>query len=129
MTGSNIRQFFRDLFGSRLVQRLEEDLIRLRTDFEARLNDKDIQLALLREEKQQLQAKVALYELTIMPRSSVQGAEVVGYSKPTKPNFSREMFQSPPAISSWQKVQMEHEAQMKKEIEEEKQAQEQVNGR
>ena len=128
MTGSDIRQFFRDLFGSRLIQRLEEDLLRLRNDFEARLNDKDIQLAMLREEKQQLQAKVALYEITIMPRASVQGAEVVAYSKPTKPSFSREMFNSPPAISSWQKVQIEHEAQMQKEIEEEKKAQGVSNG-
>lgn len=119
MTGSGIRQFFRGLFGSRLVERLEEDLMRLRADFESRLQDKEIMIATLREEKQQLMSKVALYEMAIMPRSSIQGAEVVQYSKPTKPNFSKEMFQSPPAISSWQKVQLEHEAQMQREIEEE----------
>jgi hypothetical protein len=123
MTGNGIRKFFRDLLGSRLVERLEEDLVRLRADFENRLQDKDILISNLREEKQQLTAKVALYELTIMPRSSVQGAEAVGYLKPTKPNFSKELFMSPPAISSWQRVQQEHDAQMLKEIEEEKRAQ------
>jgi hypothetical protein len=123
MTGSDIRKFFRDLFGSRLVERLEEDLIRLRTDFESRLNDKEYFIATMREENQQLKSKVALYELTIMPRASVQGAEVVGYQKPTKPNFSKEMFSSPPAISSWQKIQMEHDAKILAEIEEEKKAQ------
>ena len=99
------------------------DLATQRIDFERRLQDKDLQLAALREEKQHLVAKVNLYELSIMPRASIQGAEVVAYSKPTKPNFSKEMFLSPPAISSWQKVQMEHDAKMLAEIEEEKKAQ------
>jgi hypothetical protein len=119
MDGSSIRIFFRDLFGSRLVERLEEDLILMRQDFAARLQDKETVIATLREDKQQLLSKVALYELTIMPRSSVQGAEVVGYQKPTKPAFSKEMFNSPPPITPWRKVQMEHEAQMIAEIKEE----------
>jgi hypothetical protein len=123
MTGSDIRKFFRDLFGSRLVERLEEDLMRLRADFENRLQDKEVVIANLREEKQQLLAKVALYEITIMPRSSIQGAEVVNYAKPTKPSFSKEMFMSPPPMSAWQKVQAEHNAQMQREIEEEQKQQ------
>lgn len=123
MDGLTIRKFFRELLGSRLIERLEMDLATQRIDFERRLQDKDLQLAALREEKQHLVAKVNLYELSIMPRASIQGAEVVAYSKPTKPNFSKEMFLSPPAISSWQKVQMEHDAKMLAEIEEEKKAQ------
>lgn len=119
MTGKDIRNFFRDLLGSRLVARLEEDLLRLRQDFEDRLKDKDIIVANLREENQQLKQKVAIYELTIMPRASVQGAEVVGYSKPTKPSFSKEMFLEPPPISRWAQVQQEHEANLKREAEEE----------
>ena len=129
-TARIIREAFRALLGSRLVERLEEDLMRLRADFESRLLDKEVVIANLREEKQQLLAKVALYEITIMPRSSIQGAEVVNYAKPTKPSFSKEMFISPPPMSSWQKVQAEHNAQMQREIEEEQKqkAQETVNG-
>jgi hypothetical protein len=119
MDGLSIRKFFRDLLGSRLVERLEADLATQRVDFEYRLQDKDAVIADLRMEKQQLLSKVALYELTIMPRASVQGAEVVGYQRPTKPNFNKEMFSSPPPMSSWQKVQFEHDEQMKKELEEE----------
>jgi hypothetical protein len=121
MDGLSIRKFFRDLLGSRLIERLEIDLATQRIDFESRLNDKEYFIAILREENQQLKSKVALYELTIMPRASVQGAEVIGYQKPTKPSFSKEMFNSPPPISSWQKIQMEHDAKMLAEIEEEKQ--------
>jgi hypothetical protein len=124
MTGSDIRHFFRELFGSRLVERLEEDLVRLRADFENRLQDKESIIANLREEKQQLIAKVNLYELTIMPRASAQGAEVVAYSKPTKPNFSKEMFMSPPAISNWQRLVMENDLKNAKELEEERKAKE-----
>lgn len=128
MTGSDIRQFFRGLFGSRLVERLEEDLVRLRVDFEARLQDKEVLIANLREEKQHLTAKINLYELSIMPRASVQGAEVVAYSRPTKPSFSKEMFQSPPPISSWQKIVMENDEKNRRELEEEAKAKESVNG-
>lgn len=122
MTGSEIRNFFRELLGSRLIERLEVDLQMQRVDFDLRLQDKEYVIADLRMEKQQLLSKIALYELTIMPRASVQGAEVVGYQKPTKPNFSKEMFLSPPPMSSWQKVQFEHEERMKREVEEEEKA-------
>src|ERR1035437_8644523 len=84
----NIRQFFRDLLGSRLTAHLEIEMLRLRTDFEQRLMEKDVTIAGLREEKQMLLSKVATYENVIMPHSSRAGAEVVAYQKPTKPSFS-----------------------------------------
>jgi hypothetical protein len=82
-----------------------------------RLQDKDRVIAGLREEKQQLMSKVALYENTIMPHSSRMGAEVAAYVKPTKPNFS--FTDIGPTKSKWEQVQADHEAQMRKELAEE----------
>jgi hypothetical protein len=118
--GAGVRQFFRDLFGSRLVERLELDLVNLRNDFEQRLQDQALLVATLREEKQLLMSKVTMYEMTIMPHSSRAGAEVVAYQKPTKPLFSYAEIPAPK--SRWQVVQDQHEEQMRKEIEEEKAA-------
>jgi len=115
--GARIRQFLRELFGSRLIAQLELDLLRLRQDFEDRLQDKDRVIAGLREEKQQLMSKVATYELAIMPHSSRMGAEVVTYQKPIKPNFS--FTEIGPPKSKWEMVQEQHNAQMAKEIAEE----------
>lgn len=105
--GKRIREFLRDLFGSRLVEQLELDLLRLRQDFESRLQDKDLMIASLREEKALLNSKVALYEMTIMPRSSRVGAEVVAYQKPAKPNFAKP-FMEQPMKSRWELYQEEY---------------------
>ena len=118
MHGKNIREFFKDLFGSRLIARLEEDLLRLRSDMDQRLMEKDVIVASLREEKALLMSKVTMYEMTIMPHASRVGAEVVAYQKPKKPAFS--FVDIPAPKSRWQMVQDEHDAQMAKEIEEDK---------
>ena len=117
--GKRIRQFFRYLFGSRVTEHLEVALVQLRQDFERRLQDKDVMVASLREEKALLMSKVTLYELTLMPHASRTGAEVVAYQKPKKPNFS--FVDVPPEKSRWERVQDEHNARMAEEIEEEKQ--------
>ena len=117
--GKNIRLFFRELFGSRVAEHLVVEVIQLRQDYEQRLQDKDHLIAALREEKAILMAKVTTYEATIMPRSSRAGAEIVAYTKP-KPNFS--FIDVPAPKSRWEMVQEEHEKQMAKEIEEEKNA-------
>ena len=111
------RQFFRDLLGSRITEHLEIELLRLRSDFEQRLMDKEQTIASLREEKSLLMSKITMYEMTIMPHSSRVGAEVVAYQKPIKPSFS--FMDIPAPKSRWQTVQDEHDAQMAKEIEEE----------
>lgn len=139
MTGKDIRKFFRDLFGSRVVEtlyvqieamkndhalrladkdvhmaRLEEDLLRLRSDFEARLRDRDDVIVDLRATVAALQGKVFLYETTIMPLSSRAGADIVAAGKPKRPSFAAD-FSVPPVKTRWQVVQEEHEAQMEKE--------------
>jgi hypothetical protein len=120
MTGKEIREFFRDVFGNRMVAQLSEDLLRLRSDMDQRLQDKDRTVAILREDIQRLQSKVAVYEATIMPHSSRMGAEVAAYVKPTKPNFS--FTDIGPTKSKWEQIQDEHDAQMRKELEDDKAA-------
>jgi hypothetical protein len=115
--GARIRQFFRELFGSRLIAQLELDLLRLRTDMDQRLQDKDKIIATLREDIQRQNSKIAVYENTIMPHSSRMGAEVAAYVKPTKPNFS--FTDIGPTKSRWEQVQDAHNAQMAKELAEE----------
>jgi len=117
--GSLIRQFLRELFGSRLVERLELDLINLRNDMDRQLHDKDVMISSLREEKAMLNSKILVYENTVMARSSRMGAEVVAYQKPAppKPNFS--FFDMPPTKSRWQVFQEQHEEEMRKELEDE----------
>jgi hypothetical protein len=115
----SIRGFFRDLLGSRITEHLEVELLRLRSDFEQRLQDKDNVIAGLKEEKSMLLSKVTMYETTIMPYASRAGAEVVAYQKPKKPAFS--FVDVPAPKSRWQQVQDNWEEQLNNEAEEEKQ--------
>lgn len=117
--GQRIREFFQDLFGSRLVVRLEEDLLRLRQDFEERLQDKERVIAELRSEKAALTTKVAMYELTVFPMSSRAGADLVRSTRPAKPSFPSFDFSTPPLKTSWQVMQDEHDQRLAKEIKEE----------
>jgi uncharacterized protein YeeX (DUF496 family) len=115
--GARIRQFFRELFGSRLVERLEEDLMRLRQDFEDRTQEHKIIVASLREEKQMLLSKIATYEAVIMPHTSRVGAEVVAYQAPKKPAFN--FVDMPREKTRWEQVQEDHEKQLALESAEE----------
>jgi|SRR5271154_4080756 len=112
--GFTIRQFFRELFGSRLTERLEEDLLRLRSDMEQRIQDKDNLIADLRGDRAVLLAKIATYEMTIMPHASRMGSEIVAYQKPTKPNFAP--VDIPQPKTRWEMVQEEHNKKIEKEI-------------
>ncbi len=88
--GMQIRQFFRDLFGSRLVERLETDLLNLQNSLDRQLHDRDLVIADLRGQKSQLEGKISLLEMAVMPRSTREGAEYIRAQKPAlpKPNFS-----------------------------------------
>jgi hypothetical protein len=118
--GACIRRFLKELFGSRYLEHLENEIAILRQDHDRALHDRDILVAALREEKQHLMSKIAVYELSIMPRASRAGAEVVAYQKPSTPSKPKfDSFEMPPTKSRWQVVQEQHEEQMRKEIEEE----------
>lgn len=115
--GARIRQFLRELFGSRLAERLELDLLNLRSDMERQLQGYEVLVATLREEKQQLMSKVATYELVILPHASRAGAEVVAYNKPKKPSFS--FVDTTPVKSRWQQYQEDYaKAEEEKEVKE-----------
>lgn len=120
--GQRIREFFQDLLGSRLVVRLEEDLLRLRQDFEERLQDKERVIAELRSEKAALITKVTMYELTVFPMSSRAGADLAKATRPAKPNFPPFDFSTPPLKTSWQVQVEEHDQRIAKEIDEEQKA-------
>ena len=134
-----IRTFLRDLFGSRVIEvmqnsnalllaekeqsfvYLQEELARTRDDYEKRLKDKDDQLADLRAEKAMMTGKIHEYEMAVMPTASRAGADFVAAGQPKrKPNFPE--FNVPPPESRWQAVQREHDAEMQRQIIEEQKA-------
>lgn len=109
MDAKSVRQFFRDLFGSRYIMQLETDLLRLRQDLEERLRDKDQIIADLRAEKAALQGKIIVYENSLLPLASKAGADVVAATKPKpKPNWGI-TFGEPPMMTNWQKIQADWE--------------------
>jgi hypothetical protein len=108
-----IRDLWDDLFYSSLVQRLEQDLMLCRADMQQLRQDKDAVIGDLRSEKALLQAKVGMYELNINRRVGIDPAA----KNPKKPSFAN--FNSPPALSAWQKEVAEHDARIEKELEEE----------
>src|ERR1019366_979915 len=114
--GARIRQFFRELLGSRIAEHLEVELLHLRQDFEQRLQEKDLLVATLREEKQLLMLKVTAYEFAVMPRTSRAGAEAIAYQQPAKPKPSFEFLDVGLPKSRWQIVQETHDEQMRQEL-------------
>lgn len=118
---NRIRIFLRELLGSRLVERLEEDLLRQRQDFEARLQDKDQVIADLRTEKATLLGKIIMYERTLLPLSSRAGSDIVNASKPQRPNFGLD-FSAPRPVSRWEQVQADHEKALAEESDQDTQA-------
>jgi hypothetical protein len=111
---SSIRGFFDDLFYSKLVSRLEEDLLRVRQDFESRIQDYKEIIADLRAEKAMLTGKISMYELNINRRVGIDPTA----KRPEKPSFAS--FTSPPMETSWQAEVRAHDEQIEKELAEEK---------
>jgi len=143
MSGQSIRRFFRELFGSRVVEvltaqiemmksdhalnladkddqieRLEESILRLRGDCDTRLKDREDIISTLRAEIAALQGKVYLYEQTLLPLASRAGADVVAAGKPKRQPSFASTFSEPPVKTRWQVLQEEHDAQMEKERQE-----------
>lgn len=113
MTGKDIRNFLRDLFGSRLAEVMQTEILRLQMENQALRHDKDQVIAELRSEKAQLTATIAMYQININRRVGIDPTA----KKPEKPSFAS--FTSPPVKTSWQAEQEAHEAQIARELEEE----------
>jgi hypothetical protein len=114
VTAKDFRQILIDLFGSRLNARLELDLLQLRVDYDTRLRDRDQTIEMLRGDIGVLQAKIVVYENTILPHVSRLGAEVINYQKPktpTKPSWAMEGLEGQ-MESSWQREVRLHEEKL-----------------
>lgn len=109
MSGAKIREFFRELFGSRLIDHLESEIIQIRSDCEMRLRDKDDVITQLRAEKAVLDMKVIQYENELLAKNSRAGAAVVAAreGKPTKPSWAADpaAFVSQLPKSRWEQYQ------------------------
>jgi len=98
---------------SKLIERLETDLLMARSDIQQMKQDKDQTIAELRSEKALLNAKVAMYELAINRRVGIDPAA----KAPQMPNFKD--FNSPPPMTRWQQQVALNDAQNAKELAEE----------
>jgi hypothetical protein len=108
-----LRQAWDDLFYSALVSRLEEDLLRVRQDFEARIQEYQNIVADLRGEKAALTAKLSIFEFSLQQKVGIDPSQ----KNPRKPSFAT--FEEPRPMTRWQVVQQEHEKQLEKEAAEE----------
>lgn len=117
--GTTIRAWLRGLLGSRLNAHLEEELLRLRADYETRLLERERVIADLREQNGQLSAKVDRYELVLLPLASPLG----GFFTPKK---ETKTFQpnTEPSQQSWQEIQADWEKTQEEEMQLEKAARE-----
>ena len=116
--GLRIRQFLRDLFGSRLNAHLEEELLRVRNDYESRLLDRERTISDLREQVTALSGKVDRYELVLLPLASPMG----DFFRPKpKRDVTFQATTDKSAPSTWEEIQAEHYAREAEEALKEKQ--------
>jgi hypothetical protein len=68
VTAQDIRLFFRDLFGSRLVATLERSIVDLRQDYERRMNERDETIACLRRDLADAHGRLTRFEEVFLPK-------------------------------------------------------------
>lgn len=112
---SKVRKFFDDLFYSKLVGNLERELLMSRSDAERMRQEYQGIIAELRAEKAQMGSRILMYEAKAGLRMPSQ--------TPSKPTFGAD-FSIPPMKSKWQIVVEQHEAQIARELDEERIAKE-----
>ena len=99
-----IREAIHNLFGSRLVTHLEDELLRLRQDHASELDNRDATIADLRQQLAFCQSKVDRYELVLLPLTSPLGTAFT--PKRERPANLQEITNIP-RPKSWQEVQAE----------------------
>jgi hypothetical protein len=109
--GSKIRLFFRNLFGSRLADHMETEMMRLRADYETRLQERERTISDLREEVTQLKGKVDRYEMVLLPLASPMG----GFFNPKPKEKVVFQEQTDKNVSSWAEYQAEYYNEQAKE--------------
>jgi hypothetical protein len=113
--GLLIRKVFRDLLGSRLNAHLEEELMRLRNDYESRLQERERVISDLREQVAQANSKIDRYEMVIIPMAHG------GLFAPKREN-PQNLVPMPPATNSWSEIQAEWKKKQEEEIAQESRA-------
>lgn len=68
-----VRTFFRELFGSRLVEMLELRVLEIQQEYEHRIGDKDRVIEMLQNDLANLRVKMETYETVILPIVSPVG--------------------------------------------------------
>ena len=97
MTGLQIRQFFRDLLGSRAAEILDAELITIRNLYDERLHEREMRIAELKEELGILKAELEQFKMKYpLPLASLYGPT------PKPPVF--EPF-TEPSPNSWAAIQ------------------------
>lgn len=110
---SKIRQWLRDLFGSRLVEHLEEEKFRQQRVYEERLDERDREIARLQGEIARLTTKFDEYELD---PSYFWWLAQRGRSTPTRSDSNS--LSEVPAPKSWADIQREHYEREERELKE-----------
>ena len=114
--GEKIRRFFRQVFGSRLTDHLEDEIFRVRQDCEQRLNDRDVRISELKQENQELKAKIDVLETIVLPLTT--GGLLNRKKRSETPTFEPVTEPDP---NSWAAIQAEHYRKEQEEAEKEKQ--------
>jgi hypothetical protein len=110
---TTIRQFLRDLLGSRLTSHLEDELMRLRSDYETRLLERERTISDLREQLSSLSSKVDRYELVLLPLSSPIGSLFSPKKSSASPNLQAT---TEPPPTRWEEIQADWERQQAEEV-------------
>jgi len=110
-----VRTFFRELFGSRLVDTLELRIMEIQQESERRINDKDRVIDMLQADLANLRVKMETYEQIIIPVVSPVGN--LFKAKPEPRTLER---LSGPEPGTWAYTQMKWNEQMAAEAEAEK---------
>lgn len=113
MTGYRVREFFRQLIGSRVASLLEEQLVRQRQDYDQRLNERDEVIAGLKQELVEARGKLDRYELALIPLVSPVGNLL---NPPRKPPTFEPVLDTP---QSWAEIQRKIETDLQREYQEE----------
>ena len=115
--GAQIRSFLRGLFGSRLTDHMEVELMRLRNDYEGRLQDRERTISDLREQVTALSGKIDRYELVLLPLSSPMG----DFFRPKpKRDVSLQGITDEPVATTWEEIQAQYYAHEAAEADKEK---------
>lgn len=109
----SLREALRYLFGSRLAEVMQTEILRLQMENQQLRQDTNSIISELRSEKAQLNAIVQMYQVNINARVGIDPTR----TRADKPSFAS--FTTPPVKTSWQVEQEEHNARIEKELEEE----------